>query len=93
MVRFRPIMMTTMAALVGTLPIVFGTGMGADTRRPLGVCVAGGLLLSQLLTLYITPVIYVYLDRLQHWRRKRPTADIGPRPGRELREPEPVLSK
>jgi HAE1 family hydrophobic/amphiphilic exporter-1 len=56
-------MMTTMAALVGTLPIVFGTGMGADTRRPLGVCVAGGLLLSQLLTLYITPVIFVYLDR------------------------------
>jgi HAE1 family hydrophobic/amphiphilic exporter-1 len=63
LVRFRPIMMTTMAALVGTLPIVFGTGMGADTRRPLGVCVAGGLLLSQLLTLYITPVIFVYLDR------------------------------
>jgi HAE1 family hydrophobic/amphiphilic exporter-1 len=56
-------MMTTMAALVGTLPIVFGTGMGADSRRPLGVCVAGGLLLSQLLTLYITPVLFVYLER------------------------------
>jgi HAE1 family hydrophobic/amphiphilic exporter-1 len=63
LVRFRPIMMTTMAALVGTLPIVFGTGMGADSRRPLGVCVAGGLLLSQLLTLYITPVLFVYLER------------------------------
>jgi len=67
LVRFRPIMMTTMAAMMGTLPIVFGVGMGAESRRPLGLCVAGGLLFSQLLTLYITPVIYVYLDQVGHW--------------------------
>jgi HAE1 family hydrophobic/amphiphilic exporter-1 len=64
MIRFRPIMMTTMAAMMGTLPLAIGLGAGADSRRPLGVCVAGGLLLSQLLTLYITPVLYIYLDNL-----------------------------
>jgi HAE1 family hydrophobic/amphiphilic exporter-1 len=71
MQRFRPIMMTTMAALLGTLPIAFGSGAGGEARRPLGIAVVGGLIVSQLLTLYITPVIYVYLDRFQSGRKKQ----------------------
>ncbi len=67
LLRFRPIMMTTVAALFGTLPIALGYGEGADARQPLGLAVVGGLVVSQFLTLYITPVIYLYLERLQSW--------------------------
>jgi len=70
MIRFRPIMMTTMAALMGTLPIAIGFGAGAEARRPLGLAVVGGLIVSQLLTLYFTPVYYIYLDALQAKMRK-----------------------
>jgi HAE1 family hydrophobic/amphiphilic exporter-1 len=76
LVRFRPIMMTTMAALMGTLPIAFGSGAGADTRRPLGLVVVGGLIFSQILTLYITPVVYVWFDSLiKKTRKDSPPAD------------------
>ena len=76
LLRFRPIMMTTMAALMGTLPIALGLGAGAESRRPLGLAVVGGLVFSQMLTLYITPVYYIYLDKFEQWlksfkRRKR----------------------
>jgi hydrophobic/amphiphilic exporter-1 (mainly G- bacteria), HAE1 family len=71
LVRFRPIMMTTMAALMGTLPIAIGSIGGADSRRPLGVAVVGGLVFSQLVTLYLTPVFYTYMDTLQSWMERR----------------------
>ncbi|GAC1615809.1 MAG: multidrug efflux RND transporter permease subunit MdtC [Candidatus Acidiferrum sp.] len=68
--RFRPIMMTTMAALLGALPLAIGSGVGSELRRPLGITIVGGLILSQLLTLYTTPVVYIYLDRLQSCLRR-----------------------
>ncbi|MGE0873529.1 MAG: multidrug efflux RND transporter permease subunit [Burkholderiales bacterium] len=72
MLRFRPILMTTMAAMLGALPLALGAGDGAELRTPLGIAIVGGLMLSQLLTLYTTPVVYLYLDRLRHWGlRKR----------------------
>ncbi|HEV7960558.1 MAG TPA: efflux RND transporter permease subunit, partial [Rhizomicrobium sp.] len=84
LVRFRPIMMTTMAALMGTLPVAIGIGAGSEARQPLGLAVVGGLILSQALTLYITPVIYVYLDlagkKVANWqpgRRAQPRRHSG----------------
>jgi multidrug efflux pump len=72
LLRFRPIMMTTMAALLGALPLAFGTGAGAELRSPLGIAIVGGLIVSQVLTLYTTPVVYLWFDRLAAWFKRRP---------------------
>jgi multidrug efflux pump len=79
LLRFRPIMMTTMAALLGGIPLAVGTGIGSELRRPLGICMVGGLLLSQALTLYTTPVIYIFFDKFaQKFSRKRRAAELRP---------------
>jgi multidrug efflux pump subunit AcrB len=71
MLRFRPILMTTLAAFFGALPLALGTGTGSELRRPLGIAICGGLLFSQILTLYTTPVIYLYFDRFSQWIKRR----------------------
>jgi multidrug efflux pump subunit AcrB len=74
LLRFRPILMTTMAALLGALPLALGTGTGSELRRPLGITIIGGLIVSQLLTLFTTPVVYLYFDRIRMWWEKTSTA-------------------
>jgi multidrug efflux pump len=79
LVRFRPIMMTTLSAALGALPLVLASGAGVEMRRPLGLTIVGGLLISQVLTLYTTPVVYLYLDRFRLWasRWRRPADSVG----------------
>jgi HAE1 family hydrophobic/amphiphilic exporter-1 len=80
LVRFRPIMMTTMAALMGTLPIALGLGAGGEARRPMGLAVVGGLVVSQLLTLFITPVVFTYMEKFRGaMSRKRPATRAAER--------------
>ena len=87
MLRFRPIMMTTMAALLGALPLAFGRGTGSELRRPLGIAIVGGLIMSQALTLYTTPVVYLYMDRMRLWFQSRRRAR-HPQPGMPSSLPE-----
>jgi multidrug efflux pump len=87
LLRFRPIMMTTSAALLGALPLALGSGEGSELRYPLGVSIVGGLILSQALTLYTTPVIYLYLDRFSRWLRRTWNRVYFGVPGASVAEP------
>jgi multidrug efflux pump len=78
LLRFRPIMMTTMASLLGALPLIVGMGEGSEFRQPLGITIIGGLVLSQILTLYTTPVVYLYLDRFRHWSLRTRRRNASP---------------
>jgi multidrug efflux pump len=80
LLRFRPILMTTMAALFGALPLALGTGTGSELRRPLGITIIGGLIISQMLTLYTTPVVYLYMDRMSIWWNRRHHKSVNPAP-------------
>jgi multidrug efflux pump len=80
LLRFRPIMMTTMAALLGALPLALGAGVGSELRRPLGIAIVGGLILSQMLTLFTTPVVYIYMDRIQTWLQGQRARGAAPTP-------------
>ncbi len=80
LLRFRPILMTTMAALLGAMPLALGAGVGSELRRPLGITIVGGLILSQMLTLFTTPVVYIYMDRLQSWLRRTFSRAAAPVP-------------
>ncbi|HMJ42143.1 MAG TPA: efflux RND transporter permease subunit, partial [Pseudolabrys sp.] len=77
LLRFRPIMMTTMAAMLGGVPLMLGTGTGSEIRQPLGYAMVGGLLVSQVLTLFTTPVVYLYLDQLSAWLTRRKPAEAA----------------
>jgi multidrug efflux pump len=79
LLRFRPIMMTTLAALFGGLPLALGTGVGSELRRPLGITIVGGLIVSQVLTLYTTPVVYLFFDRLARRVSRRSAVSSAPR--------------
>ena len=80
LLRFRPILMTTMAALLGAMPLALGSGVGSELRQPLGITIVGGLILSQMLTLFTTPVVYIYMDRLQSWLRREFSRAPAPAP-------------
>jgi multidrug efflux pump len=80
LLRFRPIMMTTMAALLGALPLAIGMGDGGELRQPLGIAIVGGLIFSQALTLYSTPVVYLYMDRFRSWSQRQGGGTASPNP-------------